>query len=171
MSPQRSVLLGPAALASAALVVGNDVWLKRAHPGLVSGKLSDVGLCILLPLVLLAALEEVPGRRARARTRHLVALAVALGYFVLVKTVPAATHLHVAALGALVPGVRFRAVTDPTDLVCLPAAFVALRTMRARDRAQGSMASTRSIFSRLGGFAMWRTKPASLARARSSGSA
>lgn len=167
----KSVLLSPTALASAALIVVNDAWLKRSHAGFLSGKLSDVGLSVLLPLVVLAVLEELPALR-RAAHRHLLACGIALGYFVLVKCVPAATHLHVAALSALVPGVRFRAVTDPTDLVCLPAALLAVRAMRARSAAQPvSSASTRSIFSRLGGFAMWRANPASAACARSSGRA
>lgn len=125
-------LLSPVALGSFALVAWNDLWLKRHHPGALSGKLSDVGLCIFLPIFVAAVLEwatYAAGRRADV-TR--AACAIAALYFAAIKLWPAATHLHVAALGALVPRWHFRAVTDPIDLVCLPAIAIAWWTMRAR---------------------------------------
>jgi hypothetical protein len=126
------------AFGSAALVVFNDLWLKRHHPGVWSGKLSDVGLCVFLPLFIAAALEYGALGWARVTRRpsalprvDLLACAVAVVYFTAIKAWPAATHAHVAWLSALVPRWRFRAVTDPTDLLCLPAVVLAWRTLRS----------------------------------------
>lgn len=130
-------LLSPAALASLALVVWNDAWLKRHHAGLLSGKLSDVGLCVFLPIFVAAAIEWSAfalGRRVRVNG---LACGIAVAYFVAIKVFAEATQLHVAWLSALVPWWHFRAVTDPTDLVALPATWLAWRTMRAASTAQG----------------------------------
>ena len=125
-----AALLSPAALGSAALIIANDLWLKRQHPGLVSGKLSDLGLCIFLPLFLAAVIEwtlHVLGRRVAV---NVSACILAASYFAAVKVFPAATRAHVEWLSLLVPRWHFRAVTDPTDLVCLPAIAVAWWTMK-----------------------------------------
>lgn len=130
-----AALLTPVAIASALLVAWNDLWLKRHAPGLVSGKLSDVGLCVFLPLFIAAALEWLgllAGRRVRARSS---ACAIAAAYFTLIKVWPVATHAHVAWLSVLVPSWHFRATTDPTDLLCLPAMVIAWWTLDARRRA------------------------------------
>ena len=130
----------PIAFGSALLVVWNDLWLKRQHPGVWSGKLSDVGLCIFLPLFLAAALQygaagwALVTRRPRAAWRlDIAACVIAASYFTAIKIWPAATHAHVAWLTAVVPHAKFRAITDPTDLLCLPAIAVAWWTLR-RDR-------------------------------------
>lgn len=125
-----AALASPAAIASAALIVANDLWLKRHHPGLVSGKLSDLGLCVFLPLFLAAVIEwalHVVGRRVAVNA---LACVLAASYFAAVKLVPAATRAHVECLSLFVPRWHFRAVTDPTDLVCLPAITIAWWTMR-----------------------------------------
>jgi hypothetical protein len=140
-----AALLSWTALASALLILINDYWLKRQHPGVLSGKLSDVGLCLFLPLFVCAAFEwsavawgALSGQRsfsASGRGRlvlHVAACAVATAYFVAVKVWPVATAAHVAWLSALFPSRSFAAVTDPSDLVCLPFVVVAWRTMRAR---------------------------------------
>lgn len=121
-----AVLLSPIALASAALIAWNDLWLKRHHPGILSGKLSDIGLCIFLPIFIAAALEwsaHLVGRRAPRASS--IACAIAAFYFSAIKVWPVATHAHVAWLSLVVPRWHFRAVTDPTDLVCLPAIAIA----------------------------------------------
>ncbi len=130
-----STLTSKLALASLALVIWNDLWLKRQHPGFWSGKLSDVGLCIFLPLFVAALLDhagaawEHVSRRTVAWRIDLVALAVSAVYFAAIKISPAATHAHVMWLSMLMPRWHFRAVTDPTDLATLPAmlAWWALR--------------------------------------------
>lgn len=139
-------LLSITALASAALVVANDLWLKRHHPGAWSGKLSDVGLCVFLPLFLAALIECViaVGRLVRARLAagpvssravdH-VACGVTVVYFAMIKTIPGATQLHVEMLSRVTAHWHFRAVTDPTDLLCLPAMVLAVLAMKRRRSA------------------------------------
>ena len=52
-----SLLLHPLALASLALWIANDHWLKLALPGALTGKLSDAAGLVVCPLLLLRALE------------------------------------------------------------------------------------------------------------------
>ena len=136
-----AVLLSPAAVASAIVVLVNDLWLKRVHPGVLSGKLSDLALCVFFPLFLFAVFEwaGAVSRRLRIERADVVACFVAGAYFAAIKAWPAATHAHVAWLSALVPGWRFRAVSDPTDLLCLPAMALAWWTLGAR-RSPGATA-------------------------------
>ena len=120
-------------MGAAALVVFNDFWLKPRHPGVLSGKLSDVGLSFLFPVLVAAVLEwalrlVTIGRPfAPRRSVYVVSAWVAAGYFVLIKAFSAGARLHVELLSALVPRYRFSAVADPTDLVCLPLVLVAYR--------------------------------------------
>lgn len=123
------ILLHAAPLGAALLVAFNDFFLKPRHPGFVSGKLSDVGLCFFFPVFIAAVLEwadwlfvDLPRSRPFVRRRGLLRAGVVLGalYFIAIKLVPAAADAHAGALHALVPGRRFRAVADPTDLWCLP---------------------------------------------------
>jgi len=125
---------------AALLVVFDDVWLKRRHPGLVSGKLADLGLCFFAPVVAATLVEWAAWTRARLRGAPFatpgarldaVACGVVAVYFTALKLSPLAARAHVAVLSALVPGVRFGAVADATDLVALPlvvAAFAYLRS-------------------------------------------
>lgn len=48
-------------IASLLLLLINDAWLKAAHPGLVTGKLSDVAGTALVTLLLLALCRHRPG--------------------------------------------------------------------------------------------------------------
>lgn len=48
-------------IASLLLLLINDAWLKAAHPGLVTGKLSDVAGTALVTLLLLAPCRHRPG--------------------------------------------------------------------------------------------------------------
>ena len=116
----------------AALIVWNDLWLKRHHPGLVSGKLSDIGLCVFLPLFAAAALEWFAVACRRSIQANALACAATGIYFSAVKLWPAATRAHVEWLSIVMPRWHFRAVTDPTDLVCLPAIMIAWWVMRRK---------------------------------------
>jgi len=138
--PSRRVpgefLLRREPLGAAVLVAFNDFWLKLHHPGVVSGKLSDVGLCFLFPLLIAAALEwalHIVTIRRRFTPRlslYLGSAWLAATYFLLIKAFPSGARLHVELLSALVPSHRFAAVADPTDLVCLPLVAVAYRFLR-----------------------------------------
>jgi hypothetical protein len=129
-------LLHPVPLVAMAVLALNDHWGKTAWPGWVTGKLSDVAGLAFFPLVLQAAWEVI-GRRAPSRRTLVVATVLTLGVFVSIKTLPAATTLWAWALGGLQWPARWlfvgtarpvpvAAVTDPTDLVALPAVALAV---------------------------------------------
>jgi len=141
------------ALAWAALFL-NVFYLRRKHPGIISGKLSDVAINFLLPIFLVAAAEwglalmRLLGARINARVGLrgivLACLTSAL-YFTLLKVVPAFTQVHRALLSVLdapFGGLRvFRNIADPTDLitlVCNPLAAIYL--VRVRRRAETNIA-------------------------------
>jgi len=142
----RDLLLHPLPLVAIALLVINDHVLKAAMPGWWTGKLSDFAGLTFFPLLLAACVDAV--RRARD-PRALVrgaAVATAIG-FALVKTLPVATDAFRWAVGALqwplaaahaiVSGAAIHAplpvvaVTDPTDLIALPFAAIAIMLARA----------------------------------------
>ncbi|MDC3959200.1 hypothetical protein [Polyangium jinanense] len=129
--PGRALLHPWSYLAAAALAF-NVFWLRRKHPGVVSGKLSDLAICFLLPVFLVAAAEwlltlaRLCGGRVGPRVgpRGIwLSCGVSVAYFVLLKTWPAFTGVHRALLGVLdTPfggGRSFRNLADPTDLVAL----------------------------------------------------
>ena len=53
------LLLHPVALIAIAVVIFNDRYLKLHHPGIISGKLSDVGGLIYFPLFVVSLIEVV----------------------------------------------------------------------------------------------------------------
>jgi hypothetical protein len=128
-------LLRPAPLGSALLIAGNDFWLKAHAPGVLSGKLSDVGLCFFFPLLLASAAEWLTWLVDRARgasftPRPVIArasVALAALYYTSLELSSSVAQLHVALLSALLPGHRFAAVADVTDLVCLPIFVLSFR--------------------------------------------
>jgi len=132
------LLLHPAPLGTAAVIVFNDLWLKVHWAGWVSGKLSDLAICFLLPVTLAAAVEWMAWTahrpwRAGASVRW-GACALAAAYFTALQLSPVAARIHVAVLEAVVPGTRFAVTPDPTDLVALlaiPLAWCYLATRRS----------------------------------------
>ncbi len=125
-------LLGIEPALAAALLAFNVHYLRRTHPGVVSGKLSDLAINFLLPVFLVAvaewllALGALFGLRVEPRLGRrgiLLACAVSAVYFTLLKTLPAFTSVHRALLGFLdMPfggGRSFRNLADPTDLLTL----------------------------------------------------
>jgi len=122
-------LLGPWPLAAGLLVLGNDLWLKIHYPGLLSGKLSDLGLCFLFPVFLLALLEWgrfLTGRGlCRGPVWVLGASAAGASYFAGLQLLPGLAWLHVRALSLLFPWSGFVVTPDPSDLwtlLCVPLA-------------------------------------------------
>ncbi len=123
-----AAMLHPAPALAFGLVALNDLWLKPQHPGWLSGKLSDLGLCFLLPVFLVALWEWGAWLVARLRGRGgwrpgrsvvLGACLVAAGYFAALQLLPVAAVLHVEALSMLVPGRGFAVTPDPSDLLAL----------------------------------------------------
>ncbi|MEQ1566441.1 MAG: hypothetical protein ABMA64_12440 [Myxococcota bacterium] len=134
------ILLHPVALAAAAVYGLNDWWLKAAHPGVLSGKLSDVAGLVVLPVTLFA-LAELAARRPLSSRVYAALVGVSALGFAAVEVIPAAETawcatwgtlywplraLHAAAVGADWPSwAPVRAWSDWTDLLTLPAAGLA----------------------------------------------
>ena len=124
--PPIPELAGPLPLGAAAVLAVNDHLLKRAFPGILTGKLSDLAGCFVLPLFLSAVLACLTpwGRR----TRLAIGTAVTVVAFAAVKLSPGAAGAVVSALDlATRPafGLTNRLVADPTDLFALPLALAA----------------------------------------------
>jgi hypothetical protein len=128
-----------------ALLALNDHLLKRAWPGLVTGKLSDLAGCFVLPLFLSALLACVT-RWPLAR-RVAVGAVVTVAFFAALKLSPVVAGAVARALDLSWTGLTRRhgqIVADPTDLVALPCAWVAVAWARRagapRDGAQEATA-------------------------------
>lgn len=128
-----SGLLHPGALASVALLIVNDHWLKAAFPGVITGMLSDFAGLAFFPL-LLQALWTLPTGRTSPRVLPVACVLTGLG-FAAVKTAPLCNDAYEVGLGwlqfpfralfgASAP-VRTHLMMDPTDLVALPAVGLA----------------------------------------------
>ena len=98
-------LLHPVALASLALLIFNDHVLKFRAPGLLSGKLSDVAILVVGPLLLQGIVEVFLARSGRpwgpSGRAALVACAVTGIAFALEKTLSPATELYRVTWGAM----------------------------------------------------------------------
>jgi len=146
-------LLHPSALGAALLLAGNDFWLKVHAPGVLSGKLSDVALCFLFPLLIASAAEwtawllvDLPRARPftpRPAIGH-ASIALALLYFTGIKLFSELAELHVALLSSLFAGHHFSAVADASDLICLPIFGLSFRYLArfCRDARPGTGART-----------------------------
>jgi hypothetical protein len=133
-------LLHPVTLVALATLVLNDHVLKWTWRGWVTGKLSDVAGLVLAPIVLAAVL------RARRREHVLACAVVTAVAFAAIKVDPRATVLwcdllawgrwvlvspvQLAWHGELPAWIGVDGVTDPTDLVTLPASLAVLRVAR-----------------------------------------
>lgn len=154
----------PGALVAFVTLLANDWWAKRAYPSWITGKLSDVAGLVMAPLALTAAIGALLwvamalGARidpSLTRRRLLFAIAAVAAPFV-------ATKLSEAAAGAVAQGLAFfgghpRIVCDPTDLLALPALWIAWRIGNAelrlvpRGRAHAIWRGDRALHGVLGG--------------------
>jgi hypothetical protein len=142
-------LLHPIALLAIAMLVVNDHVLKRAVPGVVTGKLSDVAGMIFFPLFLQALYEVAAARGSFAPSRGvlLISIAATALVFAATKTLPFANELYRNGLALLQWPVRslfaWRAVAlrpvalvrDVTDLSAVPACAVAVVVHATRTAA------------------------------------
>jgi hypothetical protein len=138
-------LVHPLPAAAAALIVFNDAVLKRSAPGWWSGKLSDVGICFLLPVVLASAGEWCSAGVAALRKRPWQrpgpwldggAFAVAVVYFSLLELSETWGQWHAAAVSALLGGVHVPVTRDLSDLFALVFALWAWRWLGRRSRTR-----------------------------------
>ncbi|MFF5084581.1 hypothetical protein ACFY36_46705 [Actinoplanes sp. NPDC000266] len=113
-----SWLIHPVTVLGLGLLLLNDHYLKAAHPGWLTGKLSDAAGLIMAPALLAVLLTPfVKDRRAGL----IATVTVGVG-FALVKAWPYATTTASDAW-SLLRATEFR--TDPTDLITLPFLAVA----------------------------------------------
>lgn len=156
------MLMHPVALVAILVLVVNDHYLKAAYPGWWTGKLSDVAGLVFFPCFLQAlwdlvsrALHRPPGSANRVLLIASLATALVFGAIQLWEPASDAYRYGLAAMQypffaarawasgetwpALVP---VHLVPDPSDLIALPAALVALGIQRRRERqmAWGSLA-------------------------------
>jgi hypothetical protein len=148
-------LVQPIAIALIGLWLINDHWLKAAHPGWLSGKLSDVTSLAVCPLLALAAAELTwPRLSPRAGRFVLLAAIAAVGaLMVSVKLLPEAAWAYRWGLGLLqwplrsvmalaagdaVPALHpVRLAMDPSDLLTLPSLLIAWAIGRRADELPG----------------------------------
>jgi hypothetical protein len=134
--PPMPELVAPVPLAAVALLALNDHVLKRRSPGLVTGKLSDLAGCFVLPLFVSAVLAVAT--RWSPRLRLGLGVAATVVFFSALKLSPLTAD---AVSGALHPWGTFglprgKIMADPTDLVALPFAAAAwVHGVRAHARA------------------------------------
>jgi hypothetical protein len=144
--PGACLLGSPPALAAATLA-WNVFYLRQRHPGVISGKLSDLAINFLLPVVLVAVVEWSRALWSRGRARPLsifgcmLVCAASATYFSLLKLVPAFTEVHAIVVHLLelaLPGAHGAAhnVTDPSDLGTLVATPAAAWYLRGRQRSR-----------------------------------
>src|SRR4051812_25133379 len=108
-------------LAAVALFALNNGVLKRAWPGMITGKLSDVTICFFLPLFVSALLER--GSRLAVATRVATGIVLTATIFIAVKTSAIASRVldHDIALLLAPFGIRTAPNrVDVTDLCALP---------------------------------------------------
>lgn len=148
--PSRSdAFRHPAVLAAVVLLALNDQVLKARCPSWLTGKLSDVAGLAFFPLLLAALVAPVAPRCGHRRLVAGCLLATGL-VFAAVKCVPAATDVYRVGLGLLqwplralvslahgapvLPPAPVFAVTDPSDLLALPAMSLSWWVARRSER-------------------------------------
>jgi hypothetical protein len=107
-------------LVAVSLFALNNLWLKSAFPGVVSGKLSDVTACFFLPLYIAALLAFAPSLRLGVRVW--CGMAITGLVFTAVKTNPGASAVLDHAIELLTSWASLRLEAnrvDPTDLWAL----------------------------------------------------
>lgn len=124
-----AALLHPWTLAAFGLIVFNDWVLKKHWVGWWSGKLSDFGICFLLPVVLVALIEWLqrgrswltrkPWRPAHVFWR-IAACSLTVLYFTMLQASTAWATWHTQTLHRLFPRYHFVVSQDMTDLIALP---------------------------------------------------
>lgn len=151
MSGPRAIpgrfLIHPAPAAAAAIIAINDFVIKPTWPGVLSGKLSDIGICFLFPLVIAAGVDWLAWLVTRLTPLRLRwpawvlpvgACAIAAGYYAALELSPTWGELHQALIAALGGASNAPVTRDLTDLLCLPLVVLAgvfLRRQRERPDA------------------------------------
>lgn len=126
-APRSGEFFAPLPLAALALLVVNDVWWKGAFHNELTGKLSDVAVCFLMPLFVSELLGLAFALAPKLRLTTGAALTAVL--FTLLEVVPPFTAKTLALLASIGPYLGlpgpFEMTSDPTDLLCVPLVPVA----------------------------------------------
>lgn len=121
-SCNASLIVDPLALAALVLLVVNDTWLKSAWHNEVSGKLSDVAVCVLLPLFFAELLTPCTRWIAQLRILDISAVATA-GLYATLELSETAALGACDALSRVGPWLAidrpFVMTRDPSDLWAL----------------------------------------------------
>lgn len=118
-------------LIAVALFALNNGVLKRAFPGFVTGKLSDLLICFFLPLFVSALLERLSRLEVGPRVAAGIALTAAI--FIAVKTSATASAVLDRDIALVLQPFGIRTApnrVDVTDLCALP--MLALAWLHAR---------------------------------------
>ncbi len=111
-------------LAMVGLLLANDRLLKLAFHNALTGKLSDVAICFLMPLLVSAALGLIFEWSARRRLWAGGVVTVIVFSALEMSDLAGAWFSH--ALAILLPGKRIVLTRDPTDLLALACAPLAM---------------------------------------------
>jgi hypothetical protein len=119
-------LMHPVSLSAVVVLLINDHLLRWRWPSWWTGKIGDVAWLIFAPALLAALLAWFAPQSLRRFPTRLGGLALALvgGAFVLVKTLPAAHVAFQHLYNGLLPWDSMLR-RDPSDLLALPALFIA----------------------------------------------
>jgi hypothetical protein len=135
-APATAALRHPVVLAALAVEVMNDGWLRHAHPGPITWKLSDIAAVIWFPLFVAAlvcvavrvvrSLRAIRGLRPWAASPGLrpwmvlVASGLTALAFTAINVSEDAARAYAGIAGAIDPfGRAHTYVADPTDLLAL----------------------------------------------------
>jgi hypothetical protein len=132
--PRFGEFFAPLPMVGLALLVVNDVWLKAAFHSELTGKLSDVAVCFVMPLFI----SEILGLALALAPRLRLAIGgvITAVLFTALEVVPPVTRVALDVLSAIGPrlGITrpFRMTSDWTDLFCLILIPVAVAYGRRR---------------------------------------
>lgn len=125
--PRWGELCGAFPVALLGLWVVNDVYLKPRFHNFLTGKLSDVAVCFVMPLFV----SELLGLTLRLapKPRLAVGAATTAALFTTLEVVPAVSAFAVGLLRSYGPylglGGAFALTPDWTDLACVPVVLLA----------------------------------------------
>jgi hypothetical protein len=118
----RSLGSKPAWIAICVLLF-NDLYLKYAFPSAVTGKLSDIAELFVLPLAAAAVVLAYTTRLPRLAIPIAVGVYTAIGAVFVAMKVDEGFATSVRSGFGPMTGGGITGVSDPTDLLCLPALF------------------------------------------------
>ena len=140
LSRSLRALVHPVTIGAVVLLLINDFVLRQQWPSWWTGKLGDFAWLAFAPLLIAPFLSLLIPRRVRRKGGWVIGISigvVALG-FAAVKAIPGVFTVYHSLLRSWMPvasTLRF----DPSDLIALPAVWVALWVWRSRRISQVGM--------------------------------